>query len=828
MKVVIVGGVAGGASVAARLRRIDEKSEIIILERGKHVSYANCGLPYYIGDVIKDRQQILLQTPESFKDRFNVDVRVENEVLSIDPVQKSVSILDRQTGKEYAETFDKLVLTPGAEPVMPPVPGNSSKRIFTLRDVEDADRIKNFMSEKRPQHVIIVGGGYIGLEMAENLHAMGIFVTLIEMASQVIAPLDYELAAIVHQHLKAKNMEFYLDSQVTAFSDDIDRILVQLRNGKTLSADLVIMSVGVKPEIRLAKNAGLTIGETGGIYVDEFMKTSHPDIYAAGDAIETWDPVFKFKRLIPLAGPANKQARIIANNIVFGDKEKFNGSNGTAVMKVFDLSVGVTGFNERFLKLKKIPYSTVLIHSSSHAGYYPGALPFTLKLNYHTEDGRVLGGQAVGYDGVDKIMEQLSIATQLGMTIFQLKEIEQAYAPPFSSAKAPVNMLGFVAENIHTGKFKTCTWKELLRRDKDSSIILDVRTQPETLIGMIEGAINIPVDELRNRLNDIPKDKKIYVYCAVGLRAYIACRILAENDFKDVYDLAGGYKTWETVTAIQSNVDIYDKYKVLKNDEIRRLDEDNTDLVNSQLSKGYVDIDACGMQCPGPVIKLKEGIDKLGVGNNIRVLASDPGFARDVKSWCNMTGHTLLKLAEEHGKVEAIIRKNETGSSQGGAGSSINKNEKTIIVFNDDFDKVLAAFVIANGARAMGRKMTMFFTFWGLNILKKKHPPKVKKELISKMFGFMMPKDMDHLKLSKMNMGGLGPRMMNMIMKKKKIDTLERLMESALKSGVEIIACQMSMDVMGIKREELIDGIKVGGVAAYLEAAEQSNVNLFI
>ncbi len=489
MKIVIIGGVAGGATAAARLRRLDEQAEIIMLERGKNVSYANCGLPYFVGDVIKNRQQILLQTPDSFKSRFNVEVRVQNEAIKIDPAKKSVTVKDKSSGKEYIESYDKLVLSPGAEPIVPPVPGVESPRIHTLRDVADADKIKALITEKKPGHVIVVGGGYIGLEMAENFHSLGIFVTVIEMTKQLVAPLDFEMAAMLHQHLKSKNVEFYLDSEVTAFNDDIGCIKVHLRSGKTLIADMVIMSVGVKPEIKLAKEAGLAIGETGGILVDEFMKTSDPDIYAAGDAVETWDPVFKFKRLIPLAGPANKQARTLANNIIYGDKEKFRGSAGTAVMKVFDLTVGVTGFNERFLKKKNIPYLTTIIHPSSHAGYYPGALPMSLKLNFGKEDGKVLGAQAVGYDGIDKTMEQLSMAVQNGMTIYDLKDIEHAYAPPYSSAKAPVNMLGFVAENIISQKANSCSWEEIFQRDKEKSIVLDVRTKPETQIGMIPGKI---------------------------------------------------------------------------------------------------------------------------------------------------------------------------------------------------------------------------------------------------------------------------------------------------------------------------------------------------
>lgn len=822
MKCVIVGGVAGGMSTAARLRRLDERAEIVVFERGEYISYANCGLPYYIGGVIKERSNLLVQTVESFARRFNVDVRVKSEVLKIDREKKEVLVRDLRTGNEYTEKYDKLVLSPGATPVKPPIPGIDLPNIFTLRDIRDTDRIKEFIDSNKPRRALIVGAGFIGLEMAENLARRGILVTIVEAMEQVMGVIDFEMAALVHQHLKTKNVEFYLKDSVASFDKDLDgRIVVNLSSGRKLSVDMVILSIGVRPESKLAKEAGLEIGERGHIVVNDYLQTSDPDIYAIGDAIEVYHPVIKKKIGIPLAWPANLQGRIVADNIVFGNVRKYKGSIGTAIAKVFDITVAVTGATEKLLKREGIPYKYVIIHPSSHAGYYPGALPMSLKLIFSPEDGRILGAQAVGYDGVDKRIDVLSTAIQAGLTVYDLVDLDHAYAPPYSSAKDPVNIAGYVAENVLTGKQKIITWEEFLNSDKSSIFVLDVRTRDEYDLGHIEGAVNIPVDELRNNLDKLPRDKKIVVYCGVGLRAYVACRILYQNGFEEVYNLTGGYKTYEVVTQKQGNEDIYTGYRV-----------DLSDLVTQEPLKEtkeevVVEIDACGLQCPGPILKLKQSIDTLQKGAKLVVKATDPGFANDVKAWADVTGNKLLSLKQDKGIIEAVIEK---ASQETLSTSSIvsNGNSATIIVFDDDLDKLIASFVIANGALAAGKKVSMFFTFWGLNALKKNSRVKVKKDLISKIFGMMLPKGTENLKLSKMNMFGIGPKIIRWLMKKKNISTLEELIQIAMRNGVEIVACQMSMDVMGIKKEELIDGVKVGGVATYIANASNSNINLFI
>ena len=819
MKIIIIGGVAGGATTAARLRRNDEKANIILIERSSYISYANCGLPYYIGDIINERDRLFVQTPEGFRERFNIDVRINSEAINIDRENKIVEIEDLLTHKVYKEKYDKLVLSPGASPLKPPIPGITNENIFTLRSVEDTDKIKNYILIKKPKKAVIVGAGFIGLEMAENLYHQNIPVTIVEMADQVMNVIDYEMAAMVHQHLKTKNVEFYLKDGVSSFIHKNDKIIVKLNSGKEIITDFVILSIGVRPEIKLAKECGLKIGELGGISTNEYLQTSDPDIYAIGDVIEVINPITKKPQLIPLAGPANKQGRIVADNIIYGNKSPYKGTIGTAIAKVFDLTVASTGISEKLLKKENIPYIASITHSSSHAGYYPDALPMSIKLLFSPDNGKILGAQIVGYEGVDKRIDVIATLIKLDKTVYDLCEIEHAYAPPYSSAKDPVNIAGFVAENILTNKVKVIQWHELLKMDLNSITIIDVRTEEEFNLGRVENAINIPVDTIRERLKEIHKNKKIIVYCGVGLRAYIAIRILMNNGFTQVYNLSGGYKTYEHVTKKQSNEDIFEKDVIGKDNLIYQY------KVEDHIVKKEIEINACGLQCPGPIIRLKNEIEKINTGDRIIVKATDPGFYNDVKSWCNVTGNILVSLQNDKGTISAIIEKSGESEKSNLKQSGSNK---TMVVFSDDLDRALASFVIANGAASMGKKVTMFFTFWGLNILKKKKKPKVKKDLMAKMFGLMLPKWSKKLKLSKMNMGGLGSIMMRMRMKSKNVDSLEDMIELALKNGVELVACQMSMDVMGVRKEELIDGVKIGGVATYLEETEKSNLNLFI
>lgn len=814
MNYLIIGGVAGGATVAARLRRMDEKANIILFERGKYVSYANCGLPYYIGDTINNREKLFVQTAKGFTDRFRIDIRTEQEVTAIRPDKKEVEIKNLSTGETYTETYDKLVLSPGAEPLRPGIEGIGSKKIFTLRNVPDTDTIKNYVNTENPKRAIVVGGGFIGLEMAENLHDLGIQVDVVEMANQVMAPLDFSMAAIVHRQLTDKGVGLHLEDGVSRFEEKDGGVTVHLRSGKQIATDMVLLSIGVRPETKLAKDAGLAIGERGGIAVNDYMQTSDADIYALGDAVEVRHLVTGQPALIPLAGPANKQGRIVADNIVFGNKKKYPGSIGTSIAKVFDLTVAAAGANAKLLQQNNIPYIPSYTHGASHAGYYPGAVPLSIKILFAPENGKLLGAQIVGFNGVDKRIEMLAQVIQRGGTVHDLAELEHAYAPPYSSAKDPVNMAGFVAENILNKKSRIIQWRELAELPADT-IRIDVRTHDEYKLGTIPGFINIPVDELREHLDELPKEKPIVVTCAVGLRGYLAYRILVQNGFKHVRNLSGGYKTWSVATAPIKEI-------VSHKPEI----PESTSYGNSDSQINLLKVDACGLMCPGPVMQLKKNYEALKIGEQLQITATDQAFGKDVTSWCKMTGAELVALENKNGVVAATIRKQEKTASC--EISRNNADNKTLIVFSDDLDKALASFVIANGAASTGKKVTMFFTFWGLNVIKKQHKPTVTKDIFGKMFGWMLPTHSGKLKLSKMNMGGAGSWMMRLIMKRKRIDSLESLIQQAIDNGVEMIACTMSMDVMGVQKEELMDNVTLGGVASYLERAEEANVNLFI
>lgn len=814
MNYLIIGGVAGGATVAARLRRMDEKANIILFERGKYVSYANCGLPYYIGDTINNREKLFVQTAKGFTDRFRIDIRTEQEVTAIRPDKKEVEIKNLSTGETYTETYDKLVLSPGAEPLRPGIEGIGSKKIFTLRNVPDTDTIKNYVNTENPKRAIVVGGGFIGLEMAENLYDLGIQVDVVEMANQVMAPLDFSMAAIVHRQLTDKGVGLHLEDGVSRFEEKDGGVTVHLRSGKQIATDMVLLSIGVRPETKLAKDAGLAIGERGGIAVNDYMQTSDANIYALGDAVEVRHLVTGQPALIPLAGPANKQGRIVADNIVFGNKEKYPGSIGTSIAKVFDLTVAAAGANAKLLQRNNIPYISSYTHGASHAGYYPGAVPLSIKILFAPENGKLLGTQIVGFNGVDKRIEMLAQVIQRGGTVHDLAELEHAYAPPYSSAKDPVNMAGFVAENILNKKSRIIQWRELAELPADT-IRIDVRTHDEYKLGTIPGFINIPVDELREHLDELPKEKPIVVTCAVGLRGYLAYRILVQNGFKHVRNLSGGYKTWSVATAPIKEI-------VSHKPEI----PESTSYGNSDSQINLLKVDACGLMCPGPVMQLKKNYKALKIGEQLQITATDQAFGKDVTSWCKMTGAELVALENKNGVVAATIRKQEKTASC--EISRNNADNKTLIVFSDDLDKALASFVIANGAASTGKKVTMFFTFWGLNVIKKQHKPTVTKDIFGKMFGWMLPTHSGKLKLSKMNMGGAGSWMMRLIMKRKRIDSLESLIQQAIDNGVEMIACTMSMDVMGVQKEELMDNVTLGGVASYLERAEEANVNLFI
>ncbi len=812
-KFIIIGGVAGGATAAARIRRNTEQANIILFEKGEYISYANCGLPYYIGGVIKERNRLFVQTPDDFGKRFNIDVRVKSEVTRIDKEAKLVHIRTTD-GQEYTETYDKLLLSPGASPVRPMLPGIESEGIFTIRNVADTDNIKSYMQQNEIKRAIIIGGGFIGLEMAENLHNTGAEVTVVEMANQVMGPIDFSMASIIHRHLSDKGIKLHLGQTVESFTRDNGGLKVHFKSGVALNADLVILSIGVRAQTSLAEEAGLKIGEMRGIYVNEYLQTSDESIYAVGDAIEFPHPITGKPWLNFLAGPANRQARVVADNIVFGNKQKYEGSIGTSIAKVFDMTVASTGLPAKRLKQMNIPYLSATIHSSSHAGYYPGALQMDIKITFSPTDGRLYGAQIVGYEGVDKRIDQYAMAIKQRLSVEELCRIEHAYAPPYSSAKDPVAISGYVANNILSGKMTPLYWREMLEADKSKVTIVDVRTKDEASLGSIDGAINIPLDELRERINEIPRNKAVYLFCEVGLRGYLASNILKENGYNDVRNLIGGLKTYETATMpVPPATETSDE----KSNENNIADRDTK----------IVRIDACGIQCPGPIIKLKKSIETIQPGERIELIATDAGFPSDAEAWCSTTGNKFIGRNSKNG-IHSVIIEKSTPHANIEEQTLYDTKGKTFILFSDDLDKTLATFVLANGAAATGRKVSIFFTFWGLNTIKKTHKPKVKKDFWSKMFSFMLPSDSTKLSLSKLNMLGIGAKVMRYLMKKKGVDSLESLRQQAIDNGVEFIACQMSMDVMGIKREELLDEVNTGGVATYMQRAQQSNVNLFI
>ena len=552
MKYIIVGAVAGGASTAARLRRLDEHAEIVIFEKGEYISYANCGLPYYIGDVIKDRNKLFVQTATAFNKRFNIDVRVMTEVTGIDPVKKMVTARNHITGAVYEEAYDKLVLSPGAEPLRPPLPGIDSEGIFTLRNVTDTDYIKNYIQGRDIKRAVIIGGGFIGLEMAENLHNVGLEVTIVEMGNQVLAPVDFPVASMVQQHIRSKGLSLLLNTAVTGFEKHGTGLKVILKSGISIEADVVILSIGVRSDIKLAAIAGLKTGTAKGILVNEYLQTSDPDIYAVGDAIEFINPITNQSMVTYLAGPANKQGRICANNIVLGNVQKYNGSINTAIVKVFDMTVGTAGTASKHLLAAGIKHIVSTTHSGAHAGYYPGSQQMTIQIAFAPGDGRLLSAQVAGYEGADKRMDILSATIKRNGTIYDLAEFEQAYAPPYSSAKDPVNMAGFVAENILQNRLSVFYWNEFGKINA-GDILLDVRTEAEYLNGNIDKAINIPIDEIRGRLNELPKNKTVFIYCEAGLRGYLAQRILKQNGYNNVFNLSGGYRLWQNCITEATN-----------------------------------------------------------------------------------------------------------------------------------------------------------------------------------------------------------------------------------------------------------------------------------
>lgn len=794
MRVVIVGGGACGDSAAARIRRLDESAEIIVLEKTGETSIANCGLPYYVSGVIDEREKILVSSPQKFKELFNIDVRIFSEVVDINTEFKSVKLA---SGEDIS--YDKLVLAQGASPFIPQFENMPADKIFAVRTLFDADKIKDYIKENNSKKAVVIGGGFIGIEMAENLVEMGIETTLVEMQKQILAPLDWEIAAFAQNEMRDRGVEIILGDGVEKFQDD----KIILSSSREIEFDIVIMAIGVRPELELAKKAGIEINR--GIIVNEKMQTSNPDIYAGGDGVEVEDFISQENTLIPLAGPANRHGRIIADNIC-GMDSSYKKSQGTSVLKVFDFTVAAVGNNEKQLMKRGESYWKTFVFSRDHAGYYPNSTQICYKLLF-TNEGKILGAQAVGLDGVEKRIDVIASVMRNNGTVQELLDSELCYAPPYSSAKDGVNILGMNADNILKGFVKPAYYEDL-----EGAYLIDVRPREIFEVSTIGSAINIPITELRNRIDEVPREGKVILFCNTGYNSYVASRILIQNGFNNVYSLAGGISLYKELKK--------DKDGAVKKEKVYSLAK-----AKENFSTNHIKVDACGLQCPGPIMKVASKIIEVNDGDILEVTSTDRGFKSDIDAWCESTGNTLLDLSVENKVIKALIQKGNLKTAE-------NKiiqtgNAQTIVVFSNDLDKALAAMIIANGAKAAGKDVTLFFTFWGLNILRR--PDKnVKKGLIDKMFGLMMPKGADKLTLSKMNMGGMGSIMMKWVMKNKNVSTLNELIQQAKDNGVKFIACNMSMDVMGIRPEEIIDGVEIGGVAKYIQESTNSNSNLFI
>jgi len=655
-KVIIVGGVAGGASAAARLRRLREDLEITVLERGPFVSFANCGLPYYIGQVIKEEKRLKLMTPKRFLDRFNINIKIDHEVKSIDRSNKKITVQNLANGETIILNYDYLILSPGAAPIIPPFAGINDVPIFTLRNIPDSNKIKQYIENNHVIHATVIGGGFIGLEMAENLRHRGIKVKIVEMLDQIMAPLDKEIAQFVHQELLLNGVCLQLEDPVDSFKVDSEgKFYVVPKSGANIKTDMIILAIGVRPENHLAKEAGLEIGPKGHIVVDDQMRTSDPSIFAVGDAIQIKNYVTKQPIAVPLAGPANKQGRIVAD-VIAGRNSKYNGVLGASVVKVFDITVASVGLSEKQLNQTNFKYEKIYIHPNNHAGYYPGSEPITIKLIFETPNGRILGAQAVGGSGTEKRIDVISTVMKFNGTVFDLEELELTYAPPYGSAKDPVNMAGFVASNVLRRDMSVWHWHDVEKLKAKNSFFLDVRTKGEYQIGSIEGAVNISDLELRNRLDELPKDKDLYLFCEVGFRAYLATRLLSQKGYR-VRNLSGGYKLYKTAKATTeeiasecgSSMEIVEEYIEKKR----------------KVTGDYIEVDAAGLACPGPLNALIKSLETLPENKKLKIFATDPGFKASVEAYAELNGSVkLLHLGKEDGKIVAILEKDSTSSEE--------------------------------------------------------------------------------------------------------------------------------------------------------------------
>ncbi len=813
MKVVIIGGIAGGAGAAARLRRLDEQMEIVLVERGSEISYANCGLPYFLGRVIKDRSSLLIMTPEKFRARFNVDTRVRCEALSIDRTAKTVLLRNLVSGEETSESYDKLILSTGSLPCTDPVPGNSLPGVFRLWTLDDLDKLDSALSEK-PCRVVVAGGGYVGVELVENLRERGCEVTLIQRGRHLLPTLDQEMSNLLVDELRRQGIGVELGAELTRIESGKENLEAILKDGRRLSTELAVLCVGVKPNSELARAAGLTLGSHGHIVVDEELRSSDPDIYAIGDVIEVKDPIFGGQTAIALAGPANRQARMVADNIC-GRSRKFNGTLGTSIIKVGSLTAASTGYNERMLKGKLHQYQKIYLHPNSNASYYPGGAALHMKVIFGG-DGKLLGVQIVGSKGVDKRIDVISTAMSQGMKVQDLADLELAYAPPYSSAKDPVNFAGMIAENVLIGLSQVVHFNAL----PENAQLLDTRETAENELGSVPGAVNIPLTELRKRCEELPRDRQILVFCQSGLRSYIAERILKQRGFQ-VATVSGGYLTWKMSQERALSSAPKALQACAKNVPVKAVESS----VPSAAPVKVLDVRA--LACPGPVVRLKQEIEKLQNGDSIELLGP-LSFEPDLESWSKSSGNAVLSCARKEDYFQAVIRKQAPAAGNSVAGGSGGQSGAAMVLFSNDLDKAMAALIIACGMAAAGQKVGIFFTFWGLSVLRRNPAPAVRKSMISRMFGWMLPKGADKLALSKMNMGGMGTLMMKKVMARDNVTTLPELLRQAKELGVKFIVCEMAMGVMGITREELIEVDEVAGVASFVEMARTSNSTLFI
>lgn len=791
MNVIIIGGVAAGASAAARLRRLDEKCRILLLEKGKFISYANCGLPYHLGGVIPEKENLLVMPPQKFAAWFNVEVRTECEVIRIDRTNKTV--VCRSGDREYEESYDKLLIATGATPNEKSEVPNVFN-LWTFKNMEEVSaRLQN------AQSVIIVGAGFIGLETAENLNAKGLAVTIIQRGDHVLPTIDSEMAVPLGEELEHHGIRIRYNCTVKSYTAKDGGVEVEMDCGDKLFADAVILSTGVKPNSALAQTCGLECGSRGHIKVNEYLQTSDPDIFAAGDVIERTDFAANAFGAVPLAGPANKQGRIAADNIA-GGKSIYRNSYGTSVVKIGRMTAASVGLTEAALKRSGKAYRKLYLHPNSNASYYPGGTRMTLKLLFG-DDGMIFGAQIVGNKGVDKRIDAIATAMRKGMTAPELGELELAYAPPYSSAKDPVNFAGFVAENMLSG-LTDVVYPDTI---PDDALVLDVREPEENALGAIPGAVNIRLGDLRSNLDRLDRNKLIVCCCQVGLRGYLAERILKQNGFQAA-NLSGGWLGWKLFHPVK---------KTASEATAPRIQKEVT---------GAETLDVRTLPCPGPVLKLKQKMDILPERGSIHLLAANT-FEADLFNWASNNGHTVANLKQNDDHLEADVIK---GAAPVPDTAAPHGHEVSMVLFSNDFDKAMAAFILANGLAASGARVSIFFTFWGLSVLRKDPAPATKKSFLSRMFAFMLPRSAKKLALSKMSMLGIGDAMMKSVMKGKGVLTLPELMESAKSAGVKFIACDMAMDILGITRDELIDVDEVAGVATFAALAKNSNNTLFI